>query len=280
VKVILVGHRKSKAILPSSSWLIKKYLPSDMDVLYLNSGRKCPKLYVGRYIDTGWLTNVSPRFWSLRLRRILVGIEDEFIILGLDDFFLSRNLKIQSYEKLMRAMAMDANVVCAHLSISPERKYFGKEFEFSEVPGVFELVKNTPYLISTQYSIWRKDYLVELLSNVRTPWEFEVQGSKILSKQENLKVIHTFPATLAYPESSAMSARTPGYISVLGNKTSDILELIERGHLDPSKLVLGQWKGTKKKFTEYKDDLKGALIECPEDELVYYTEMLNQSLEE
>jgi hypothetical protein len=249
-----------------------------MDVYYLNSGKNIAKIYKGNYIDTGRFSSLSPRFWSYKIRQALTDIDDPFVVLALDDFLLARPLEIKNYENLLSAITNDSDIVCAHLSISPERQQNSHFVHSKNTLGIFELPKDSPYLISTQYSIWRREYLLQILDKVRTPWEFEVFGTGIVSKDQNAKVVQSFPPALAYPEPSALSARSPGLVSVLGNNVSDILELIEMGHLEINKLILGQWVGEKKKFKEFKFNLEGALIACPSEELRYYRHMLSQCL--
>ena len=100
-----------------------------------------------------------------------------------------------------------------------------------------------------------------------------------LIKDEDAVVIQTFPPALAYPEPSALSARSPRLVSVLGNRQSDVEELVELGHLNLNELIMGQWVGVKQFFNDYRCDIEGALKTCPTDELSYYRFMLSQCLE-
>ena len=87
LKAFLVGHYGSKKILPASSFLNKKYLPSEIEVIYLNFGNvNKSKIQDYSYMSFGYF-NSSKKYWSANLSSILKKIKDEYILLGLDDFF-------------------------------------------------------------------------------------------------------------------------------------------------------------------------------------------------
>jgi hypothetical protein len=64
--------------------------------------------------------------------------------------------------------------------------------------------ENLEYPVTTQYCIWDREYLMWLLEQVNTPWEFEIHGSRIFNK----KMIHR--PCLKYFTNSSISSRWEG----------------------------------------------------------------------
>lgn len=106
--------------------------------------------------------------------------------------------------------------------------------------SVIELAEHSPYRITTQCSIWRKDYLLYFLNKSTNPWNFEtnnnpIDGKKIISTINNY--------CFRYVDESALSGRHSGMINILGLRPNDVNWLIDLGLLDKNKLQYGQYVG-------------------------------------
>ncbi len=124
--------------------------------------------------------------WSNFVGSYLTHIEDEFVIFALDDYLLSSPMS-QSFE------------------------YALQHFKRPEVQCV-KLCPNTPqeheeYPVTTQYMIWRREYLIDLLAQTTNPWDFEMRGSAIFRHAGNVSVL---APCLDYPTHSALSSRWQG----------------------------------------------------------------------
>ena len=74
-----MGHYGSKKILQASSFLNKKYLPSEIEIIYLNFGNfNKKKLHGCDYQSFGYFGS-SKKYWSANLVKVLKNISDEFI---------------------------------------------------------------------------------------------------------------------------------------------------------------------------------------------------------
>lgn len=185
MKVILIGYPGSQYIVPASKYLTAKYLHRDFSYFYLN--------YKGDI--NGWAKYVAT---------FLNYLEDRWIVFALDDYLLADKI---NYGVFTTAWCeMSADVVCAKLCHStPE--------EHEEYP------------VTTQYCIWDREYLIWLMGQVNTPWEFELRGSQIF-KEGDKKVVHR--PCLNYFTNSSISSRWNG-VRLDGLKEEDIKHITENG---------------------------------------------------
>ena len=275
MKVFLVGHRGSKKILKASSYLVKKYLPEQFEVNYLNYGTYNYKnLHGCQYTNLGNFRKGGVDSWSSYLYRIFEKLDDEFIIFSLDDYLLSKNLNIENFNTLYKALKNNTNFVSAELSISPEEKY-NKEFSGDDI---YVYQNNYSFTVNTQWRIWKREFLLEILKNTSNPWSFEIEGSKYLNNSNCFSISHCSDV-LNYPEISSLSNRNKNKISVLGNKEKDISDLIELGYLKINQLVLGQWKIGTPKYNDFKNNQYKILdLIKDQDEKRFYKLMLDKCL--
>lgn len=226
MKVILVGYEGSKQILSASSYLLAKYLKGDFDVYFLNYGSFKGHLSIGQYVCLGAEQRGGVNFWARYIEGYLKTLKDEFIIFALDDYLLSDSINDSIYQTLIRKIISDDSVVCARLCTSS----FYKDYERMILEdATIVLTKDAEYSCTTQYCIWRREFLIELLSKVDTPWHFEIHGSWYLN-ESGKKVIGSVIPAMQYPDCSALSSKWPG-VRITGNKGEDLNELLEAGYL-------------------------------------------------
>jgi hypothetical protein len=227
MKILLSGYEGSKFLLPASSYLINKYLGADFDVRFLNYGKYTGKLFCGRYEQLAPEQVNGAKDWAKDISAYLAKLEDEFIIFGLDDYLISAPLNIINYCLMLDLIEESKRIVCARLCISN----FYKVNEYSQYDDdVIILTELAQYSATTQYCIWRRDFLIELLSKVNTPWEFEIEGSKYLN-QSGKKVIGLgVNPPMVYPDCSALSSKWQG-VRLCDNPKEDVEELVGAGLL-------------------------------------------------
>lgn len=205
MKIILVGYPGSQCIVPSSRYLAGKYFgkygatSTLIEFFYLN--------YTGEVNG-----------WSDYLVDYLSTIDDENIIFTLDDYLISDYIDRGSLESALSEIGGD--VVCVKLCHStPE--------EHAEYP------------VTTQYTIWNREYLISLLKKVNTPWEFEIHGSRMFDK----KVLHR--PCIKYFTNSSISGRWEG-INLSGLKQEDITYMQEHGLLPKENTTFSELNSTDK----------------------------------
>lgn len=177
MKIILVGHPGSQQIVPVSKYLTSKYLPM-FEPTFLN--------YVGDI--TGWAAYVAG---------FLKYFQDENIAFALDDYLISGDV--------------DESILTAAVAALHQTDVVGVKLCHSTSE------EHEEYPVTTQYTIWDRLCLIELLSKVKTPWEFELDGSA-RHKRTQAKVLHM--PCIPYNTSSALSGRWEG-VSLAGLNQQD-----------------------------------------------------------
>jgi hypothetical protein len=121
--------------------------------------------------------------WSKFLIDYLSNLHDEHIIFALDDYLIANYMDMGKF----LSIKMDG-VVCTKLCYA-------------------NADENESYPVTTQYTLWDRRYLIELLGKIQTPWEFEMQGSEIFKKTKQKAL---FVPCLKYFTNSSLSARWEG----------------------------------------------------------------------
>lgn len=119
--------------------------------------------------------------WSNFVSNYLKTLEDKFIVFALDDYLISDRM----WSILPR---LQEGIVCAKLCQCSESE-------------------NIEYPVTTQYTLWDREFLISLLDQTTTPWDFEMRGSQIF-KKTNQKMQH-WPV-LKYYTNSSLSNRWEG----------------------------------------------------------------------
>lgn len=195
MKVVLVGHPGSRAVRGASFYLVDKYLPSDFEKVW-------------------WEHRGTIEGWSASVIDCLRQIDDKHIIFGLDDYLLASPLKMEQFSLLLSNLNED--VVCARLCDSS----FYKE---KEIDGELIRVGVDDYTCTTQYCIWDRAALINVLEQVSTPWEFEIEGSGFMNRI-SYNVIGTVTPALEYNTNSSLSERWEG-VDLKGLSEEDIREV-------------------------------------------------------
>lgn len=185
MRSVIIGYPGSQKIVKASKYLVAKYLPM-FEPIYLN--------YKGP-IDG----------WAEYLVGFLRYFQDEHIVFALDDYLISGDV-----DEAVFSAAIDAlnhtNVVAAKLCYSTSEE-------------------NEEYPVTTQYTIWDTRSLMEILSQVRNPWEFEIAGS---ARHKRTQAEIVFKPCIPYFTNSALSGRWEG-VRLDGLKEEDIKYLKDHG---------------------------------------------------
>lgn len=152
--------------------LLKRYWPDfDYDVYFCTESKHFSFPGFNIYCP---LNEPQSATWSQRLIDLLHIIPTENIIFMLDDFWLKAPVNIERIKDLMELFDTDKQM--GHLNmihesasaLPPSEKY----------PDLVMFPKRRPYRITTQASLFRKDYLLQILRAHESAWKFEVYGSK------------------------------------------------------------------------------------------------------
>ena len=237
INAYLVGYKDSKKIISASAYLISKYLPRSINTTFLNYGNFKGEIFSSSYLMLSYFRYGGVNSWANNLVKFFKNLDEEILIFCLDDYLLTKKLNEDMLKKIIQKMTNSSNIANAQLSITTNQ--LNKNYTLDD-DGFNYLNPDAMYSAITQWSIWKKDTLITLLENIKSPWEFELKGSKILNNL-NLKTLISDPPILIYPDGSSLSGRNKGKISVLGNQIKDIDRKIKMGHLKKEDLILGQF---------------------------------------
>lgn len=121
--------------------------------------------------------------WSFRLKKALNQVDNEYVLLIMDDFFLSDIVDNDEIDRCVEYMENDLNIAC---------------FNFQPINGPsianafgrYELKdKKVRFRLNLQVSLWRKSSLVKFIRNHENPWQFELWGSLRIRRYED-KIYH------------------------------------------------------------------------------------------
>lgn len=144
----------------------------------------CEVIVVSETIINNSFKTITPGSnpWGSRNLDAIKNVKTELIFWLLDDYFLCEPFSKDNFTRYINdflEQKMD------RLQISP--KGFKKQVYSFEKPNTDptpkfkykKIEKNSDYSISMQPSIWRKSYIMDVLKPEYSPWEFEVEGSKL-----------------------------------------------------------------------------------------------------
>lgn len=231
MKWYLVTCNNSEKILPAANYLLNKYVKSILPDININ------------YID---LEDEPVNTWSYNVLKKLPDNE-EYIVFGLDDFFIIDYLRYKQYRKAIY-FAKNYKVNRFEIGWGASKKEAwikgNKNAQFIEYNSLLKFGKETPYSVSCQISIWKLSELKRILGlKPMTPWEFEVK-----TQLDNVFCFTSENCALRYIEESAISGRQKGKVNVLGLRPSDVDNMISKGLLNAKELIYG-WNGATK-FTD------------------------------
>lgn len=125
--------------------------------------------------------------WGERILEALDIMDTDYVFFILEDYYLHYKY---SEERLFVSMLMMDQLGIDRLQLSPSghQSYMDKN-RF----GIAKFAKDSNYKISMQPSIWRKDFLKEVVKPHYSPWDFEVVGSfLLLNKDVPIYIDHSF----------------------------------------------------------------------------------------
>jgi hypothetical protein len=152
------------------------------------------------YLGTNHLTYHDPRVtplpagdyeWSKRLRLCLEQIDDDYVLLLLEDYFLKTSV---SSARIIEHLELLHELGGSVLRLYPLP---GPDLEVPGQSGIGRIHRLAAYRISTQAAIWSRGELLRMLRDNESIWEFERSGTE-RSKEEPGGFYATYEAALQY----------------------------------------------------------------------------------
>lgn len=123
--------------------------------------------------------------WIERVLKALENIPEEYIILPADDLFFKKKIDDNYFEKVLEFMKDNNSKYCRLF----KNNHFAKKRNKLE-GNIYQMYYYQSYAINLLGGIWKKDYLIELLSSAGSnPWELEsnLQKTSLTYSKQKIK---------------------------------------------------------------------------------------------
>jgi hypothetical protein len=110
--------------------------------------------------------------WSQTLARGLERVSSRYVLLILDDFFLTAPVDTARVQRLHAAMVAQG---AAYLRLVPNP---AADTPCTDMPEIGTIGKGAPYRTSLQMAFWDRGALLGLLRGEESAWDFEIKGSR------------------------------------------------------------------------------------------------------
>lgn len=159
-------------VLPGFAYLFNKFYPNQ-EVTVVRYDVRPPKLPDNfKQFAVGQQSNYS---WSGGLKHYLESIDDEFVLLMLEDYYLDKDVDTEKIDFILHLMSVNNKVVKFDLT-DDRMKVTNNPYWYNEETksiGLIQSDNNSPFLASVQTAIWRRDFLLAILNNKDNAWQFE-----------------------------------------------------------------------------------------------------------
>ena len=139
--------------------------------------------------------------WSENLMTLLNQVKEEYIIFMLEDFWLKGHVDTKHLSELEKIIQEDSNI--GFICMVPQIEASTENPLSKHYPGLIKYGKNTPYRVTTQAGLWRRDYLQSLLRRHESAWWFEMFGSK-RSRRSNFEAYVVRMPVFSYDEGGVL----------------------------------------------------------------------------
>lgn len=113
------------------------------------------------------------RDWTFGARKMVEHVNAEYVLIMLEDFFIREPVdteRVCHYIKLLKELKGNL------LRLRPP---IYRPFErMKDHPELARFIKDSPYIVSLQPTIWRTQWLVSLMRDGESAWDFEIEGTR------------------------------------------------------------------------------------------------------
>lgn len=215
MKMLVLSCDKYNACWKPFFTLLNKYYKNHPKAYIVSETKKC------EYCDT---INVNSECWTERFRKALEQIDDEYVLIMLDDFFIRDYVDEKRIKLALETMKKDKSIG----AINFEKNYRQSE----KYDDNWELQANNQiFLNSCQPSLCRKSVLIERLQENLNAWQWE--EIIVDSKYKYLINNKDFIINIAYE----YKENGCGFSIYRGKITKEIIKFLVKEHIDLEELL-------------------------------------------
>lgn len=116
--------------------------------------------------------------WSQRLKYVLNQINTDFILYLLEDFFLLERVSNETFEEALSLIQNNKDIGYIGLKYQKKREYRNPADEDNSVRFINKDKVVSVNRINSMSALWNKQWLMSIIKDHETPWEFELYGSE------------------------------------------------------------------------------------------------------
>lgn len=182
---------------------VEEFLPNKDEFEFHIIGYKSPNWDLGNWFFHSLGEDRGPQYFTRDLEKFFSTVEDEIFIYFNDDTLITYHMNYDLLISLINEMKSDEKI--GRISLTDDgtnrRTVDTRVIGYNVIKNlngsdIIEYKQNSDYRISTQFSIWRRDYLLKYLNIDYNPWEFETlqsqkainDGYRILAANNNFVI--------------------------------------------------------------------------------------------
>lgn len=135
------------------------------------------KVYKCDFLNIRTVCGGKERTWSERLKYTLNHIDTDYILYFLEDFFLLEKVSHDTFLEALDVMR-SGDVGYIGLKYQEKREYRKPEDEYDSVRFIEKDKVVSVNRINSMTALWNKKWLMDIIRDHETPWEFELYGSE------------------------------------------------------------------------------------------------------
>ncbi len=190
--VIVTTSDKYIDAVQTFAWLMNRYWEPNPEVFIVGFSPPTFELPDNfSFVSVGKFEDYPVDKWSDALIKFLGHFDKELFVLMLEDYWISRRVDTEGIALLAKYMDAERSIIKADLK--DDRLYAGgkKSFGFYDRLDMILSDPDSAYHMSLMSGLWRKEHMLSVLKPGWSPWEVEIDGTRVLSAMRNLKVVGT-----------------------------------------------------------------------------------------
>lgn len=215
MKTIVLTSNDYVNVLPGFAYLFNKFYPNQ-ELTIVRYDVRPPKLPDNfKQFAIGKQSDYS---WSGGLKYYLSQINDEFVMLMLEDYYLDKPVDVGTIigcQNMMihRPEVFKIDLTNDRLKVTHSKSNYALKdnFESKELEYFIQSDINAPFLASVQAAIWRKDFLFSILNTKDNAWQFEKnKRTKEYLKKHNSVILGCMNPPMSYINAVGGEGNKPG----------------------------------------------------------------------
>lgn len=189
-----------------------------------------------RFINVGSPHSGNVSEWTGAYMKLLNQIDSEHHVHFTEEFWLTGTVNLSLIHYGLDYMRAHPEV--ARLDLSGDIMNYAAMSGNKSYKDIFLRGEGSQYRVSCQVGIWRKTYLLEVMREGDSPWQFEMDGSRRMKTMcsNGVEILGADSIAVPYQNEGVYKIRAfPNVVCLSSFSLNDILEMVRRGLIDTEK---------------------------------------------